>query len=64
MLIITMKLDILTSLTPQVTTIIRHHTKQILLKKEKKKERKEIQTNVGHQDQNSYIKNLRKTILR
>ena len=41
MLCITMQLDISTRLTPQATTIICHHMKIILLKKEKK--RKKIQ---------------------
>jgi len=37
MLGITMQLDILARLTPQVTTIICHHIKKILLRKEKRK---------------------------
>ena len=42
MLDITMKLDISTKLTPQVSTIIYHNMKKVLLKKRKKrkKERK------------------------
>jgi len=36
MLGITMQLDILARLTPQVTTIICHHMKKVLLKKMKK----------------------------
>ena len=42
MLGITMQLDILAKLTPQVTTIICHHMKKILLKKRKKKENTKI----------------------
>ena len=34
---ITMQLDISAKLTPQVTTIICHHIKKVLLKKEKRK---------------------------
>jgi len=37
MLGITMQLDISIMLTPQVTTIICHHMKKILLKKEQRK---------------------------
>jgi len=36
MLDITMQLEISVRLTPQVTTIICHHMKKVLLKKEKK----------------------------
>jgi len=35
-----MQLDISIMLTPQVTTIICHHTKKVLLKIKEKKERK------------------------
>jgi len=38
MLGITMQLKILARLTPQITTIIYHHMKKILLNKRKKKE--------------------------
>jgi len=38
MLGITMQLDILARLTPQVTTIICHHMKKVLLKKKRNKE--------------------------
>jgi len=48
---ITMQLDISAKLTPQVTTIICHHIKKKLLKKEK---RKKIQK-YGGLDQNSYV---------
>jgi len=44
MLGINMQLDISTSLTPQVSTIICHHIKKELLKKVK---RKKIQKNYG-----------------
>jgi len=37
MLGITMKLDIVVKLTPQVTTIICHHMKKLLLKEKKYK---------------------------
>jgi len=37
---ITMQLDISTRLTPQVTTIICHHMKNILLKKEERNTKK------------------------
>ena len=37
MLGITMQLDILVRLTPQVTTIICHHMKKVLLKRENTK---------------------------
>ena len=47
MLGITMLLDILVRLTPQVTTIICHHMKKILLKKKYK--------NMGGLDQNPYV---------
>jgi len=46
-----MKLDISARLTPQVTTIICHHMKKVLLKEK----RKEIQVNMGGLDQYSYI---------
>jgi len=46
MLGITMLLDISTRLTPQVTTIIYHHIKNIIKKKYK---------NMGGLDQNSYV---------
>jgi len=58
-----MKLDILVRLTPQVTKIICRHMKKVFLKNKRKKERKEIQANMGG-DQNPYIKNLTKVILR
>jgi len=51
MLDITMQLKISVRLTPQVTTIIFHHMKKVLLKKEK---RKKIQK-YGVLDQNSYV---------
>jgi len=44
-------LDISTRLTPQVTTIICHHMKKILLKKEKERKYK----NMGGLDQNPYV---------
>jgi len=62
MLGITIKVDIPARLTPQVTTIICHHMEKVLLKR--MKERKKIQANMGRLDQNPYIKNLTKTILR
>jgi len=46
-----MQLDISAKLTPQVTTIICHHMRKILLKKEK---RKKIQK-YGELDQNPYV---------
>jgi len=49
MLGITMPLKILARLTPQVTTIIYHHMKKILLNKRKKYK------NTGGLDQNTYI---------
>jgi len=51
MLGIFVKLDISARLTPQVTTIICHHIKKVLLKEK----RKEIQENMGGLDQNPYI---------
>jgi len=48
MLGITMLLDISTRLTPQVTTIICHHMKKVLLKKENERKHK----NMGGLDQN------------
>ena len=42
MLGITMLLDILVRLTPQVTTIICHHMKKSIIKKKKKKENTKI----------------------
>ena len=51
MLGITMQLDISAKLTPQVTTIICHHMKKILLKKEKERKYK----NMGGLDQNPYV---------
>jgi len=48
---ITMLLNISDRLTPQVTTIICHHMKKILLKRRK---RKKIQK-YGGLDQNSYV---------
>jgi len=51
MLGITMLLDISAKLTPQVTTIICHHMKKILLKKEKERKYK----NMGGLYQNSYV---------
>jgi len=53
MLGITMQLDISVRLTHQLTTIICHHMKKVLLKKEK---RKKIQKkNIGGLDQNPYV---------
>jgi len=52
MLDITVQLDISTMLTPQVTIIICHHIKKILLTK-KKKERE--YKNMGELDQNRYV---------
>ena len=49
MLGITVQLDILARLTPQVITIICHHIKNILLKKENTKK------NMGKLDQNPYV---------
>ena len=51
MLDITMQLDISARLTPQVTIIICHHMKKILLKKRK---RKKIQK-YGGLDQNPHV---------
>jgi len=51
MLGITMLLDISTRLTPQVTTLICHHMKKILLKKKKKIKYK----NMRGLDKNSYV---------
>jgi len=51
MLGITMQLDISARLTPQVTTIICHHMKKVLLKKEKERKYK----NTGGLDQNSHV---------
>ena len=48
-----MQLDISTMLTPQLTTIICHHTKKILLKT-RKKERNYNKIMEGL-DQNSYV---------
>jgi len=45
-----MKADISARLTPQVSTIICHHIKKVLLKKKKKT--KEMQANMGGLDQN------------
>jgi len=42
-----MELDISAMLTPQVTTIICHHTKKSIIKK--------IQKNIGGLDQNPYV---------
>jgi len=42
MLGITMQLDISARLTPQVTTIICHHMKKVLLKKEKERKYKNM----------------------
>jgi len=53
MLGVTMQLDISTMLTPQLTTIICHHTKKILLKT-RKKERNYNKIMEGL-DQNSYV---------
>jgi len=51
MLGITMQLDISARLTPQVTTIICHHMKKILLKKEKERKYK----NMERLDQNPHV---------
>jgi len=51
MLGITMQLDISARLTPQVTTIICHHMKKVLLKKEKERKYK----NMGGLDQNPHV---------
>jgi len=54
MLDITMQLDISARLIPQVTTIICHHIKKILL--EEKRKRKKIQKkNIGGLYQNTYV---------
>jgi len=55
-----MQLDISARLTPQVTTIICHHMKKVLLKKKEK--RKEIQKKkyIKRLDQNPYV-NKKKT---
>jgi len=45
-----MQLDISARLTPQVTTIICHHMKKILLKKQKIQKK-----NMGELDQNPYV---------
>ena len=50
MLGITMPLKISARLTPQVTTIIYHHMKKVLLNKRKKKYK-----NTGGLDQNPYV---------
>jgi len=46
-----MLLDISARLTPQVTTIICHHMKKVLLKEEKERKYK----NIGGLDQNPYV---------
>jgi len=48
MLGITMQLDISVRLTPQLTSIIWHHMKKIIIKK--------IQKNMRGLDQNPYVK--------
>jgi len=54
MLGIITQFGISTRLKPQVTTIICHHMKKLLLKKEKIK--KIQKKNIGGLDQNSYVK--------
>ena len=56
MLGITIQLDISVMLTPQVTIIICHHTKKVLLKKRKRRIKKIQKEYMGGLDQNPYIK--------
>ena len=55
MLDITMQLDISARRTPQVITIIYHHTKKVLLKGKRKKKERKYKKNMGGLDQNPYV---------
>ena len=55
MLGITMQLKISAKLTPQVTTIIYHHMKKILLNKRKIKKKYKKYKNTGGLYQNPYV---------